>query len=65
MKLRLSVKTYKIDGKDYHRIHFKTKIARALGLERGDTLVIDVLKIERPEMKAIELRETTLIEAPA
>lgn len=62
MKLLLEVKCYIIDGKPYYRIHFKTKQARTLGLQKGDKLLIEVLEIQRPEFNTIELRQTPLTE---
>ena len=62
MKLLLDVKCYIIDGKPYYRVHFKTKQARSLGLQKGDQLIVEVIEIKRPEYSTIELKETTLTE---
>lgn len=63
MKLLLDVKCYIIDGKPYYRVHFRTKQARTLGLQKGDKLLVEVLELQRPEFSTIELKETTLTEA--
>lgn len=63
MKLLLEVKCYIIDGKPYYRIHFKTKQARSIGLQKGDKLLVDIVEIQRPEFSPIQLKETTLTEA--
>lgn len=63
MKLLLDVKCYIIDGHPYYRVHFKTKQARDLGLQKGDKLLVEVIEHRRPEFNPIELKETTLTEA--
>lgn len=64
MQLTLDIKCYIIDEKPYYRVHFSTKQARALGLQKGDKLIVEVIKIDRPtgEFNTIELKKTTLTE---
>ncbi len=67
MQITLDVKCYVIDGKPYYRNHFTTKQARALGLKKGDKLIVEVIKIDRPtkEFNTIKFKETTLTEDTA
>ena len=65
MELLLDVKCYIIDKKPYYRVHFSTKQARAIGLQKGDKLLIEILEHRRPEFNTLELKKTTLTEATA
>ena len=63
MKLLLDIKCYVIDGHPYYRVHFSTKQARSIGLQKGDKLLIEILEHRRPEFNNLELKETKLTEA--
>lgn len=65
MELLLNTKCYDIDGHPYFRIHLTKKHSNLLGLQQGDTLLVDIKEIVREKGDKKKRYQVKLLEITA